>query len=64
MVNINKEIINRIINENQIKPYPRNPAKLRHIAKDFNAETIYIGSRSRNTAGLLRIYDKKVEQTR
>lgn len=63
MANINKEIINKIINENHIKPYPINPARLRHLAKDFEAETIYIGSRSRNTASLLRIYDKKAEQT-
>lgn len=62
MENISNTPLEKIIRENQKKPYRKNNSKLSDISKSFNAETIYIGSKSRNTNAHIRIYDKKKEQ--
>ncbi|EEI86567.1 hypothetical protein HMPREF0072_0825 [Anaerococcus lactolyticus ATCC 51172] len=57
-----KNLYDRVVNENKKKRYPRNPSKISDVSNNFNAETLYIGSRKRNSKVLLRIYDKKKEQ--
>lgn len=52
----------KIVTDNKKKKYPRNPSKISDVSVQFDAETIYIGSRKRKSQALLRIYDKKKEQ--
>lgn len=59
---IYKNLYDRVVNENKKKRYPRNPSKISDVSNNFDAETLYIGSRKRNSKVLLRIYDKKKEQ--
>lgn len=54
--------LKKIIKENKIKPYKRNTSKISAYINDKNTETLYIGSRKRNSNAVLRIYDKKKEQ--
>lgn len=58
----NPSCLEKAIQDMGNKPYKRNPSKIQDFSKDFNAETIYIGSKTRNTKIHLRIYDKKKEQ--
>lgn len=62
MANINQSYLQKVIDENKVKPYRKNNSKISDISKDFQAQTLYIGSKSRNTKVHLRIYDKKAEQ--
>lgn len=54
--------LQKVIEDNLIKKYKRNTSKITDVSKDFCAETLYIGSQTRNTKVHLRIYDKKKEQ--
>ncbi|MEQ7172861.1 hypothetical protein [Enterococcus innesii] len=59
----NKEtLLQNVISANKNKPYRKNKSQVSDVSKNFAAETLYIGSRSRNTNVHLRIYDKKKEQ--
>lgn len=59
----NKETpLQKVIIANKNKPYRKNKSQVSDVSKNFDAETLYIGSRSRNTNVHLRIYDKKKEQ--
>lgn len=62
MANTKKSYLQKVIEENKEKPYKRNTSKVSDVSKNFQAETLYIGARSRNTKVHLRIYDKKAEQ--
>lgn len=62
MVNSNQNLLKKVIEENKEKPYRKNNSKVSDISKDFQAQTLYIGAKSRNTKVHLRIYDKKEEQ--
>lgn len=62
MANTNKSYLQKVIEENKKKPYKKNKSMLSDVSKDFQAQTLYIGAKSRNTKALLRIYDKKAEQ--
>lgn len=57
-----KELLAKVIKDNKEKPYPKNPSKINDISKQFEAETIYIGTRTKGSKALVRIYDKKKEQ--
>lgn len=60
MVNTKKTTpLERVISDNKEKKYKKNNSKISDISSGFDAETIYVGSKSRNTNALLRIYDKK-----
>ncbi|WP_044566530.1 hypothetical protein [Anaerococcus provencensis] len=52
----------KIVKDNKNKKYPKNPSKISDISVQFDAETIYLGSRKRNSQALFRMYDKKKEQ--
>lgn len=54
--------LEKVIAENKEKKYRKNNSMISDISSNFDAETIYVGSKSRNTNALLRIYDKKREQ--
>ena len=56
-------ILDKVVSENKKKEYRRNYSSISEISKNFFTETLYIGSKSRNNNILLRIYDKKKEQT-
>lgn len=62
MGNTNTSYLQKVIDDNKKKPYKRNNSAVSDISKDFQAQTLYIGARSRNTKIHLRIYDKKEEQ--
>ena len=62
MASTNKSYLQKVIDYNKEKPYKRNNSKVTDVSKDFQAQTLYIGARSRNTKVHLRIYDKKEEQ--
>ncbi|PAF20325.1 hypothetical protein CHH49_16925 [Terribacillus saccharophilus] len=62
MGNIKKSYLQKVIEDNQNKPYKINHSKVSDISKNFNAQTLYIGAKGRNTKVHLRIYDKKEEQ--
>jgi len=62
MANTNKSYLQKVIEDNKEKPYKKNNSNVSDISKDFQAQTLYIGAKSRNTKALLRIYDKKAEQ--
>ncbi|MBB6450821.1 hypothetical protein HNR44_002811 [Geomicrobium halophilum] len=62
MGNINKSYLQKVIEDNKEKPYKKNNSKLSDVSKDFQAQTLYIGAKGRNTKVHLRIYDKKEEQ--
>ena len=57
--NSDKISIQHIEEDNLKKPYPKNISQINDISKDFKTETIYLGSRSKNSKALVRIYDKK-----
>ena len=59
MASTNKSYLQKVIDDNKEKPYKRNNSKVTDVSKDFQAQTLYIGARSRNTKVHLRIYDKK-----
>ncbi|MGT2949628.1 replication initiation factor domain-containing protein [Streptococcus devriesei] len=59
--NSNKINLQHIQEDNLKKPYPRNTSQINDISKDFKTETIYLGSRSKNSKAIVRIYDKKRE---
>lgn len=61
MANINS-YLRKVIDENKVKPYKRNNSKVSDISKNFNAQTLYVGSKGKNVKVHLRIYDKKEEQ--
>lgn len=62
MVNIDKSYLQKVINDNKEKPYRKNNSKINDISNNFQAQTLYIGAKGRNTKVHLRIYDKKEEQ--
>jgi len=62
MASTNKSYLQKVINDNKEKPYKTNTAKVSDLSKDFQAQTLYIGAKGRNTKVHLRIYDKKEEQ--
>ncbi len=62
MANTNPSYLQKVIDENKVKPYRKNNSKISDVSKDFQAQTLYIGAKSRNTKVHLRIYDKKAEQ--
>lgn len=62
MVNIKNSYLENVVNDNKEKPYRKNTSKVSDISKNFQAQTLYIGAKSRNTKVHLRIYDKKEEQ--
>lgn len=62
MGNTDKSYLQQIITDNKEKPYKRNNSVISDVSKGFQAQTLYIGARSRNTKIHLRIYDKKEEQ--
>ncbi|PKZ17295.1 MULTISPECIES: hypothetical protein [Anaerococcus] len=55
-------LYDKIVRDNKNKKYPKNPSKLSDISVQFDAETIYLGSRKRKSNALFRMYDKKKEQ--
>jgi len=61
MENINN-YLRKVIDENKEKPYRKNNSKISDISKNFNAQTLYVGAKSKNVKVHLRIYDKKEEQ--
>lgn len=62
MVNTKKSYLQQVIDDNKEKPYRKNNSQISDVSKDFQAETLYIGAKSRNTKVHLRIYNKKAEQ--
>lgn len=62
MENTDRSYLQQVIDDNKKKPYKKNNSQVSDISKDFQAETIYIGTKGRNTKVHLRIYDKKAEQ--
>lgn len=62
MANTKKSYLQKVIDENKEKPYRKNNSQITDVSKDFQAETLYIGAKSRNTKVHLRIYNKKAEQ--
>lgn len=63
MANTNDQTyLEKVIEDMKNKPYRKNHSKIHDISNSFKAETLYIGTRKRNTKLLLRIYDKKKEQ--
>jgi hypothetical protein len=54
--------LRKVINDNKEKPYKKNSSKVSDISKNFNAQTLYVGAKSKNVKVHLRIYDKKEEQ--
>ncbi len=64
MGNINKNNYELIKVEEEIKKklYKLNPSKISYMTNDSDVETIYVGSRKKNSRMFLRIYDKKKEQ--
>lgn len=61
MANTNN-YLRKVIDENNEKPYKKNNSKVSDISKNFNAQTLYVGAKSKNVKVHLRIYDKKEEQ--
>lgn len=47
---------------NKEKKFKRNHSKISTVSSNYDAQTIYIGTRGENIDCLLRIYDKKAEQ--
>ncbi|OIX92495.1 hypothetical protein BFN02_12640 [Staphylococcus equorum] len=62
MASTNKSYLQKVVDDNKEKPYKRNNSKVSDVSKNFQAQTLYIGAKSRNTKVHLRIYDKKEEQ--
>ena len=62
MVNTKKSYLQQVIDDNKESPYKRNNSKVSDVSKNFQAQTLYIGAKSRNTKVHLRIYNKKEEQ--
>src|SRR5699024_7716802 len=62
MANTNTSYLQKVIDDNKEKPYKRNNSKVSDVSKNFQAQTLYVGAKSRNTKENLRIYDKKEEQ--
>lgn len=62
MANTNLSYLQKVIDENKEKPYKKNNSKISDVSTDFQAQTLYIGAKGRNTKVHLRIYDKKAEQ--
>lgn len=62
MGSTDKSYLQKVIADNKEKSYKRNNSMISDVSKDFQAQTLYIGARSRNTKIHLRIYDKKEEQ--
>lgn len=62
MANTKKSYLQQVIDDNKEKPYRKNNSQISDVSKDFQAETLYIGAKSRNTKVHLRIYNKKAEQ--
>lgn len=62
MASTKNSYLQKVVNDNQEKPYKRNNSKVSDISNNFQAQTLYIGAKSRNTKVHLRIYDKKEEQ--
>ncbi|TCI52064.1 hypothetical protein EVJ30_10590 [Exiguobacterium sp. SH5S13] len=62
MESTKKSYLQKVIDDNKEKPYRKNNSQISDVSKDFEAETLYIGARSRNTKVHLRIYNKKAEQ--
>lgn len=62
MANTKKSYLQQVIDDNKEKPYRKNNSQISDVSKDFEAETLYIGAKSRNTKVHLRIYNKKAEQ--
>jgi len=62
MVNTKKSYLQQVIDDNKESPYKRNISKVSDVSKNFQAQTLYIGAKSRNTKVHLRIYNKKEEQ--
>lgn len=62
MANTNTSYLQKVIDDNKEKPYKRNNSKVSDVSKNFQAQTLYVGAKSRNTKVHLRIYDKKEEQ--
>ncbi|RSL29219.1 hypothetical protein D7Z54_32435 [Salibacterium salarium] len=62
MANTNSSYLQKVIEENQEKPYRKNTSKMSDVSKDFEAQTLYAGAKGKNTKVHLRIYDKKAEQ--
>lgn len=62
MANTKKSYLTKVVEDNKAKPYRKNHSKITDVSKDFQAQTLYIGAKGRNTKVHLRIYDKKTEQ--
>ncbi|EAE3615189.1 hypothetical protein AX803_12610 [Listeria monocytogenes] len=62
MANTKKSYLQKVIDDNTEKTYKRNQSKVSDVSKNFQAQTLYIGAKGRNTKVHLRIYDKKKEQ--
>ena len=62
MVNTKSSFLKKVTEENMQKPYRKNNSQVSDVSKDFQAQTLYVGSRGRNTKVHLRIYNKKEEQ--
>ena len=62
MASTSKSYLQKVIDNNKEKPYKRNNSKVSDVSKNFQAQTLYFGAKSRNTKVHLRIYDKKEEQ--
>lgn len=54
--------LNKVIKDNRIGRYRKNMSKVSDVSDNFEAETLYVGSRKRNGKVLLRLYNKKKEQ--
>ncbi|MDU2353859.1 MAG: hypothetical protein E7D92_04600 [Anaerococcus sp.] len=62
MGNQGKSLYEKIVEDNWYKSYRKNTSAIRDVSKNFNCETLYVGSKKKNANALLRIYDKKKEQ--
>lgn len=62
MGNQDKSLYEKIVEDNWYKSYRKNTSAIRDVSKNFNCETLYVGSKKKNANALLRIYDKKNEQ--
>lgn len=54
--------LNKVEEEVKEKMYKRNPSKISYMTNNSAVETLYVGSRKKNSRMFLRIYDKRKEQ--
>ena len=55
MGNQDKSLYEKIVKDNWHKSYRKNTSAIRDVSKNFNCETLYVGSKKKNANALLRI---------